>query len=184
LGYAVAAIASDNEAYHTFHMRIESSRDPIFVESRMIDFIDTFAFTEADTERHTQAFINALLVKPRNLGAETAKYWSEIERHTYDFTARDSFIAAARALTHADIVDAFERYIATNSSSRRCLTIHMRAVNCPQTPEEEEKQVASPRWIPDIVEFKGSLAPARAFAVFSLMAHRQLVAVRKPTSKL
>lgn len=83
--------------------------------------------SDEDFRKQRQSLIDQRLEKPKNLGQETSRYWSQCDNGEYDFFRRQRHAAAIAQVTPADMLDFFSTFISPSSSSRSSFSIHMRS---------------------------------------------------------
>ncbi len=75
-----------------FIFKVQSIKPPAFVENRVEAFISDYRLTLASITQEEFSVLKAalaakLLEKPKNLGEEFSRFWSQIESGHYDFFA-------------------------------------------------------------------------------------------------
>uniref|UniRef100_A0A3P9HT61 Insulin-degrading enzyme n=1 Tax=Oryzias latipes TaxID=8090 RepID=A0A3P9HT61_ORYLA len=90
LGYIVFSGPRCAEGGQGLRLIIQSNEEPLYLESRVEAFLFSIeqALTEMSEEvfqKHIQALAVRRLDKPKNLSAESAKYWAEITSQKYHF---------------------------------------------------------------------------------------------------
>jgi insulysin len=103
---------------------------PDHVEKRIEVFIAKFR--ESIAKMSTQVFqtnvdtvVASLLEKNKNLGEESTRYWHVIQNHTYQFKRLQMMAEHVKSLNKEQVLQFFDRYIASNGPSRRKLCIQV-----------------------------------------------------------
>ena len=88
------------------------------------------AMTPAVFERHRAAVESALLEAETRLDERTERYWGEIDREHYAFDRRERLLAAVRAITRDELVDAWHDLVTAPATARGVVV----AVSSRQSP--------------------------------------------------
>ena len=98
--YIVAASNwSVNGSTYGLGIKIQSTRAPAFLEERVEAFLEAFgkqlaALTDEQFAAHKEGLIVKKLQRVKNLGEETARFWTRITAGHYDFLRRESLSLA------------------------------------------------------------------------------------------
>ena len=103
---------------------LQSPSNPPETLHRHVDaFIERFGdalreMPNAVFERHRTAAESSLLKAETRLGERTVRYWSEIDRESYEFDRRERYLEAVRAVTRDEIADAARDLIGAPETAR------------------------------------------------------------------
>uniref|UniRef100_A0A3B3IIR7 Insulin-degrading enzyme n=1 Tax=Oryzias latipes TaxID=8090 RepID=A0A3B3IIR7_ORYLA len=112
LGYIVFSGPRCAEGGQGLRLIIQSNEEPLYLESRVEAFLFSIeqALTEMSEEvfqKHIQALAVRRLDKPKNLSAESAKYWAEIISQKYHFHRDSVEVEHLKTLTKENIIEFF-----------------------------------------------------------------------------
>jgi insulysin len=142
LGYVVWSGARYSATTIGYRVIIQSERNAEYLESRIDAFLAGFAetlkdMTEEEFEGHKRSIINKRLEKLKNLGSETARYWTHIGSEYFDFMQHEVDAATVRALTKPELSEFYRQHIDPASPKRAKVSIHLNA----QSADTDEKPV-------------------------------------------
>jgi len=128
LGYLVFSGASEQWGVMGLRFIIQSVKASVgYLERRILTFVEKFRTELADMaadkfERTKNSAVALQLQKPKSLGEETNRYWSEITKRTFVFDRRKLQAAAIAKLTLTDVVAFYDKYIAASGACRSVLS--------------------------------------------------------------
>lgn len=128
--------------------RIQSRKDPVFLEERIEAFLNLFleqlkAMTDDDFHTRRRGLIVKKLEKPKNLAEEAGDYWGQIISGYYHFSQgefhgcrlqreqhnnpipEETDAVALETVTKAEMTGIYEKYLLQKGSCRRTLAVHM-----------------------------------------------------------
>jgi insulysin len=90
LGYNVSCTTWSTTVSIGLRFRVQSSRHPTFLESRINNFIDSYqttleAMSPEEFEERKRGVINKKREKLKNMAEERTRFWSKIDSEYYDF---------------------------------------------------------------------------------------------------
>ncbi|KAH8697779.1 a-pheromone processing metallopeptidase Ste23 [Talaromyces proteolyticus] len=132
LGYVVWSGARYSATTIGYRVIIQSERTAEYLESRIDAFLGEFAqtlekMTDEEFEGHKRSIINKRLEKLKNLGSETARFWTHIGSEYFNFVQHEVDAASVRSLTKDDLAAFFNQYINPTSETRAKVSIHLNA---------------------------------------------------------
>ena len=94
LGYVVLVTRWDSCGSVGFRFLVQSEREPVYLESRVDAFLETYKQQLAATpieefEKQKEGLISKKLEKLENLYSETSRFWSRISSGYCDFLRRE-----------------------------------------------------------------------------------------------
>ncbi|KAL0929432.1 a-pheromone processing metallopeptidase ste23 [Colletotrichum truncatum] len=130
LGYVFFSGVRSFTTIYGFNFIIQSERT--YLESRIEAFLNLFSnnldsMSESEFKGHKRSLINELLEKFENLDEESESHWHQIVSGYYDFEQGQKDAEHIRALTKADMMEFFQRYIKPGSATRAKLSVHLLA---------------------------------------------------------
>ncbi|KAG1283773.1 hypothetical protein G6F66_010823 [Rhizopus arrhizus] len=139
LGYIVYSGIKGQHGLLGFRVVIQSERDPVYLENRVLDFLESLRKTlEEMTETEYQSQVDSLMAekqeKFKNLIQEGYKYWLNIQSGYYEFTEVDTDVATLKTITKASLLEFFDAYLSPVSA--RTFSVHLQSQRTPnlQTP--------------------------------------------------
>jgi secreted Zn-dependent insulinase-like peptidase len=125
LGYIVHTSSKKIGPLCGLQMIVQSShKDPAYLDTRIELFLELFratlgAFTEEELKTDSQAVIEKLLEKPKNLDQESMRHWEEIKNAFYLFDRNERLAKHLRNVKLSDCTEFFDLFIAAQSGERR-----------------------------------------------------------------
>uniref|UniRef100_A0A3P9K517 Coenzyme PQQ synthesis protein F-like C-terminal lobe domain-containing protein n=1 Tax=Oryzias latipes TaxID=8090 RepID=A0A3P9K517_ORYLA len=174
LGYIVFSGPRCAEGGQGLRLIIQSNVEPLYLESRVEAFLSSIeqALTEMSEEvfqKHIQALAVRRLDKPKNLSAESAKYWAEITSQKYHFHRDSVEVEHLKTLTKENIIEFFREWLAVTAPKRRKVSVHVLSRKmdpCPKGAELHSQKgvkltpapsLPQPTLVQDVTGFKRSL---------------------------
>ncbi|XP_078482329.1 insulin-degrading enzyme [Ciona intestinalis] len=172
LGYIVFSSVDRGNGVQGLRIVIQSERTPSYLEGRAEAFIEHVGdhlneMSEAEFLKHVSSLAAQILEKPKKLGTETLKYWSELLSEQLFFKRDEVEAEHLKTLTKPMLQDFYKRYIHVSAPERSKLTIHVLGKNldnCPTQPEPTCQgdllpcpKLPEPTVISDVNQFKQSL---------------------------
>ncbi|KAF2235935.1 LuxS/MPP-like metallohydrolase [Viridothelium virens] len=150
LGYIVFSSSLLSGTIAGWRILIQSERTPEYLESRIEAFIVSLGkvleeMSEGEFEGHKVSLINMRLEKLKNLGQETARFWTHISNEFFDFEQVDEDVAHIQPLTKPDVLEFFRYHMVPSSPHRTKASIHLRAQSSASddtVSETREKAIA------------------------------------------
>ncbi|GAA5943355.1 hypothetical protein JCM3775_005906 [Rhodotorula graminis] len=132
LGYIVSSSPWVSHAYAGFRIMVQSERTAEYLDERIGALETTLGeyianMSEEDFALEKESLASNKLEKPKSLGQESGRYWSEISSGELDFGHRERQATLVRNLSKPDLVAFFDRFISPMSSTRTKLSILMRS---------------------------------------------------------
>ncbi|KAJ3343860.1 Insulinase (Peptidase M16) [Gonapodya sp. JEL0774] len=148
LGYMVSASIRTGTGVMGLRILIQSERDPVFLESRIEEFLQQFRgkleATDSDTyEKEQKSIIAKLTETDKNLARESTRHWGHITSRYLDFDVDYRDAAAIRTVTLSDLVEWYKRTILPGSPTARKLSVHMRSQKAEGTGSLPQETVIS-----------------------------------------
>ncbi|RCI06352.1 Insulinase (Peptidase M16) [Rhizopus stolonifer] len=134
LGYIVFSGLKGQHDLLGFRVVIQSERDPVYLENRVLDFLESLKKTiedmgEAEYESQLNSLIAEKQEKFKNLFEEGYKYWSHIMSGYYEFNDVETDVAALKKMTKASLIDFYNACISPASS--RTFSVHLKSQKVP-----------------------------------------------------
>ncbi|KAI8985011.1 LuxS/MPP-like metallohydrolase [Trametes punicea] len=154
LGYVVASSQWSVNGTLGLGIRIQSTRAPWFLESRVDAFLETFgarlsSMRVAQFEAHKEGLVVKKLERVKDLGEETARFWGHIRSGYYDFVRHETDASVIRELPLEEVVRTYDALVRPSSGSqtRRKLSVHLASQQLheepPPTPSPAEPPQAT-----------------------------------------
>ncbi|PIL27298.1 hypothetical protein GSI_10445 [Ganoderma sinense ZZ0214-1] len=167
LGYVViVATWSVAHSTHGLGIRVQSTRAPWHCEARVDAFLEAFAarlaaLSDAEFAMHKDGLVVKKLERAKNLGEETSRFWGRIRAGHCDFLRHEKDAEVIRALTLAEVVDAYNRLVrpSTGAHTRRKLSVQLVSQQLKEDPP------LSP-FAPTDIDAKEAVAVAAPLQVF------------------
>jgi len=158
LGYVVTTSRWTPVGTTVLRLRIQSRKDPVFLEERIEAFLNSFleqlkVMSDDDFDTRRRGLIVKKLEKPKNLAEEAGDYWSQIRSGYYDFSREETDAVALEAVTKAEMTGIYEKYLLQKDSCRRTLAVHMISRRLEATLPLSKETIE----ITDISNFKAGL---------------------------
>ncbi|KAI0812746.1 LuxS/MPP-like metallohydrolase [Irpex lacteus] len=147
-----------------FSFKIQSIKPPAFVENRVEAFIKDYRLSLASITQEEFSDLKAalaakLLEKPKNLGEESSRFWSQIESGHYDFLGTETDANAVHELALDEVLDAYDKFLLPGiSAARKKLSYHLLSQQSTNNAQVGSAQVV----VDDVATFKASLACSAA----------------------
>ncbi|KAG8823841.1 hypothetical protein FRC19_003029 [Serendipita sp. 401] len=130
LGYNVSSSIWNETASGGVRFRIQSTRHPDFLESRIDFFIDWYldvlkAMESAEFDEYRRGAVEKKRKKLVNLAEEQTRFWNYIENGYLDFERAENDAREIEKLTLSDIIGFVETYLHPSSPGRRKLSIRL-----------------------------------------------------------
>ncbi|KIJ30195.1 hypothetical protein M422DRAFT_187437 [Sphaerobolus stellatus SS14] len=130
LGYIVSSYRFDSVGLLGVGIEIQSTRDPVYLEERvenfLLDFRETIQeWTDEELETQKEGLIMKQLQKVKNLSEETSHFMNHIRSGYYDFTRHEKDAANIHNITLEELVNAYDAFLSPLSASRQKLSVHM-----------------------------------------------------------
>ncbi|KAI0353367.1 LuxS/MPP-like metallohydrolase [Trametes cingulata] len=143
LGYVVISSHWSINGTQGLAMRIQSTRPPWFLESRVDAFYEIMGdrlanMSPEEFSMHKEGLIVKKLERPKNLGEETARFWGQIRSGYYDFLRHETDASVIRELTLAEVVATYDALVrpSTGGHTRRKLAVHLLSQEMREAPPE------------------------------------------------
>ncbi|GAA5906213.1 hypothetical protein JCM8208_000664 [Rhodotorula glutinis] len=132
LGYIVSSSPWVSHAYAGFRIIVQSERTAEYLDERIGALETTLGkyladMSEEDFAQEQESLAQKKLERPKSLGQESGRYWSEISSGELDFGHRERQAALIRNLSKPDLVAFFDRFISPSSSTRTKLSVLIRS---------------------------------------------------------
>ncbi|KIJ53958.1 hypothetical protein M422DRAFT_201065 [Sphaerobolus stellatus SS14] len=130
LGYIVSSSSSDSVGTLGVGIKIQSTRDPVYLEERVEQFLLAFReiigkWTAEELETQKEGLIIKKLEKLKNLREETSRFITHIRSGFYDFTRKEKDASNIRNITLKELLNEYDAILSPLSASRRKLSVHM-----------------------------------------------------------
>jgi len=130
LGYIVFCGVRMSNSMQGLRIIVQSDQRPAYLEERVEAFLEQSdaaleAMPQEEFERHKTALITVLSDKPKKMSAQSALYWGEVACGQYNFTRQEEEVAFVRAITHAETLAFYRRFLAKNAVQRHKLCVHI-----------------------------------------------------------
>jgi insulysin len=167
--YIVATLRWTSVGTTVLRFRVQSRKDPIFLEERVEAFLESFleqlkAMSEEDFQIRRRGLIVKKLEKAKNLTEETDDYWDQIRSGYYNFSegefrghgsrgihtnsiTAETDAAALETVTKTQMLEVYEGYLIRTGFFRRTLAVHM-------VSRKLEAALPLPREITEIVDMR------------------------------
>ena len=145
--YIVAASRWSSVGTTVLRFRIQSRKDPVFLEERIEAFLGSFleelkAMSDDDFDARRRGLIVKKLEKAKNLAEKAGDYWGQIRSGYCNFAqgvlhrcisrrvyhnnppTDGADAAALEIVTKAQMMDVYTRYLLQKGPSRRTLAVH------------------------------------------------------------
>lgn len=141
LGYLVFSGIRRQLSQLAFRLIVQSERDPIYLENRVLEFLESLREIIADiTEKEYQSQVDSLIAdtleKYKNLYEEGSKYWADIESGYYEFDDTLKDVEEVKTITKESLLDFYDSLIMPNSPQASTISVHVQSQKPP--PKEEE----------------------------------------------
>jgi insulysin len=127
LGYLVWSGSSEMWGVLGVRFILQSDKATVeYLQQRILTFVRNYRTTLASMEKdkfekNREALIALKLQKPKKLGEETHRYWSQITKRTYVFDHRELEVAELRKITLEDLVAFYDKFMMESGSEWRVL---------------------------------------------------------------
>jgi len=130
LGYIVATSRWSLVGTTALRFRLQSRKDPVFLEQRIEAFLGSFleqlrAMPDEEFASRRSGLIVKKREKAKNLGEEAGGYWIHIRSGYYDFLQDKIDAVGLETVTKAQVVEMYENYLLQTGPFRRTLAVHM-----------------------------------------------------------
>lgn len=125
LGYLVwSGYQVVNKVEGLYFVIQSNSKDPVYLESRIVHFLAGFKKTlanlsEKEFDQFRRALITKRLEKPKNLQEETQQFWAIISSKSFDFNHRQKEIAALKNLKLSDIKKLYQKVVISSATVKK-----------------------------------------------------------------
>ena len=97
--------------------------DPIALEDHIQRFLSAYTeslvqMSDSVFEKHKQGLLVRILEKEQRLQARSNRYWTEIDRKSYDFDSREQLASAVRSITKDEFVKFYKRFFLSEDRNR------------------------------------------------------------------
>jgi insulysin len=146
--YIVATLRWSSVGTTALRFRVQSRKDPVFLEERIELFLSSFfeqlkTMSDEDFSIRRRGLIMKKLEKSKNLAEEAGDYWNQIRSGYYnfsqgglqrhrsseellsDFTIDEADAAALESVTKAQMLEMYETYLLQSGPLRRTRAVHM-----------------------------------------------------------
>jgi insulysin len=136
LGYLVFSGIRKYLGMLGFRMIIQSERDPVYLENRTNEFLDSLReiiqdMTEKDYQSQVASLIADRLEKHKNLWDEGYSYWSHIESGYYEYDEIEKDVAELGTITKESLLSFYDQYIVPTAKDGSALSIHLKSKKTP-----------------------------------------------------
>ncbi|KAI8458009.1 Metalloenzyme, LuxS/M16 peptidase-like protein [Phakopsora pachyrhizi] len=137
LGYIIQSFAKQTPGQCGLEIKIQSERDPRYVEGRIENFLVWFLseklekMSQEEFEEMKTSLINRALEDFKNLWDESSHYWIHISSEYYSFDQRRKDAELLRKITIPEIIEFYKRYIHPSSPSRAKCSTQIRSQHIP-----------------------------------------------------
>lgn len=130
LGYIVSSGLRRSNGVQGLRIVVQSDKDVMQVEQRTEAFLLTMqshldGLAEEEFSTHKKALELKRLEKPKTLGEECQKYWTEITTGMYCFNRDEEEVAALREITKEDVIAFFKDCFSLEGCRRSKLVVHV-----------------------------------------------------------
>lgn len=130
LGYIVFSGIRRSNGTQGLRVIVQSDKHPNYIDSRVEAFLSQMEnylndLTEEEFNNHKEALANQRLEKPKQMSAQSTKYWGEITTQQYNFDRANIEVAYMRGLTKKDIMDFYYNMIKEGAPHRHKLAIYI-----------------------------------------------------------
>jgi insulysin len=170
LGYIVFSGIRKGIGMLAFRVIVQSEKHPIYIESRVDNFISRLReiivdLSDEEFEKHKAALVSKLTEKSKNMKQEAKRYWAHIDSKYYDFGQMIRDASVVPKIKKSEVLELFDRYLSVSAPSRRKLTSQILSQKVKFTDDDlleaftKKNAVIS---IEDIPQFKACLELSRA----------------------
>ncbi|KAI9282259.1 Metalloenzyme, LuxS/M16 peptidase-like protein [Sporodiniella umbellata] len=134
LGYIVFSGLKGQHSLLGFRVVVQSERDPVYLENRVLEFLDSLRKTIEDmSESEYQSQLDSLIAEKqerfKNMLEEGYKYWSHIMSGYYEYNDVEVDVAMLKTLTKTSLLAFYDCMIAPHSS--RTFSVHLKSQKIP-----------------------------------------------------
>lgn len=132
LGYSVSCVPWANTVSTGLRFRVQSTRHPDYLETRIDAFIDSYLRTLCDMSqeqfgRHKKGVVEKMRKRLVNLGEEQSRFWSHIDKNDLRFDQAEQDAQRIEELDLPTVIRFYEHYIHPSSMTRRKLSVRLTA---------------------------------------------------------
>ncbi|KAG0198344.1 Insulinase (Peptidase M16) [Mortierella sp. GBA30] len=166
LGYIVQSGIRQHAGTLGLKIAVQSERDPVYVESRIQEFLRTRIvkmldeMDEASFRKQVHSLVQKMLEKDKNLRMETTRYWAQVTSGYYHFEEVKDDVEELEKLTLDQARQFFQHWILPDATQVRKLSVHIRSQKLLPLPVSELSEGTIV--IEDMVRFKAGLELSQA----------------------
>lgn len=128
LGYVVFSSLRLSRSYFGYRILIQSEKSNSYLRTRIENFLQSQKqyleeMTDETFEHFKKTLIDKKLIKLKNLGEESSKFWNLITDGYYDFKINDKIVSEVEALTKPEFLQFFANFIEPSSATKSKKTI-------------------------------------------------------------
>ncbi|EGV62059.1 metalloprotease [Yamadazyma tenuis] len=121
LGYVVFSGTRILRNYMGYRVLVQSEKSPNYLRSRIENFFsmmkDKLAdMTSDEFEKYKKTLIDKKLIKLKNLGEESSKFWNSITDGHFDFKANQKLVDHIETLTQDQLIEFYNKFIEPSTS--------------------------------------------------------------------
>ncbi|RCH82048.1 Insulinase (Peptidase M16), partial [Rhizopus stolonifer] len=149
LGYMVFSGSKRYLDMLAFRVLIQSERDPVYLENRVLEFLESLRtiiadMNEADYQSQVDSLIAERQEKFQNLYEEGQKYWIEIESGYYEFDDIQKDVKELGLITQASLLEFYDQFIMPSAPQNSTVSVHMLSQKTPLAVEELNVELLYP----------------------------------------
>lgn len=164
LGYIVFSGIRKSNGVQGLRVIVQSDKHPQYLDERIESFIEEMEtyIKDMDNEefkRHRESLALQKLEKPKQLGAHSTIFWSEITSQQYHFKRAEVEVSHLRTLDKESVLEYYRNYIKIGAPNRKKLSINVISMaedGAGKTEENKFERSLMPTVIKDITSFKSS----------------------------
>ncbi|VDM19936.1 unnamed protein product [Hydatigera taeniaeformis] len=145
LGYIVRAGWHMSNSFQGIHLVIQSKYHPRDLDEHIEEFKTLINMPMTEFNEHVESVIALLLEKPKKMGQQATRYWSQILRQRYDFDRFEREAEIIRNTSKDHVLAFYNTHIKATSEARRKLAIYVIAEGAtPMKKEEIGMEITNP----------------------------------------
>lgn len=130
LGYVVFSSLRLTRNYLGYRILIQSERSNDYLRTRIENFLTTLKqyltdMSEESFENFKNTLIDKKLIKLKNLGEESTKFWNLITDGYYDFKINDKLIEQVKQVSKQEFLEFFDQFINPASAKSNKIVLNM-----------------------------------------------------------
>ncbi|KAI8639740.1 Metalloenzyme, LuxS/M16 peptidase-like protein [Parasitella parasitica] len=156
LGYLVFSGVRRQLSQMAFHLIIQSERDPIYLENRVLEFLESLRsviedMDEKDYQSQVESLIAEKLEKHKNLLEEGVQYWHDIKSGYYEFDETSTDVEELRKISKESLIEFYDKFMMPSSPEASTISVHLQSQKPPAIRKEREDNFTVDQLYPTLV---------------------------------